>query len=350
MTADTAEAMTEDSSESKVLSRMGEVLSAIATNEPLAVATEWGIRNEALLRRAIDLPLGVGAAITGMHTGTARRRQREFKDAALLGDVTVQPAKTRPVVVWHEGGAGPALLLLNGLVASGLVWPDAWLRRLEQRHRVIRVDNRGSGWSRSAPSPFTIGDLAEDAWNVLQACGIERATVLGLSLGGVIAQELAIRYPQAIDRLVLVATRPPTPAQVPSRSDALLALARAPQPGTDLKAFFLSLWGDLAAPGFAAGHPEVMDELANQITRRISPRSGLLNQARASYSWHGPARLRRITAPTTVVHGDRDPLIPVGNGMRLARLIPNATYVELPEVGHLVPQEAGDALLRILER
>jgi 3-oxoadipate enol-lactonase len=350
MTADPSEAVTVSHSESRVRSRMGQVLSATATSEPFAVATEWGIRNEALLRRAIDLPLNVGAGITGTRTGASRRRRREVKDAALLGDVKVDPGKARPVVAWHEGGAGPTLLLLNGLSASGLVWPDAWLRRLEERYQVIRVDNRGSGWSRSAPSPFTIGDLAEDAWNVLQACGVERATVLGLSLGGVTAQELAIRYPEAVDRLVLVATRPPTPAQIPSRSEALLALARTPQPDTDPRDFFLSIWGDLAAPGFAAGHPEVMDELVNQITRRISPRSGLLNQGRASYSWHDPARLRRITAATTVVHGDRDPLIPVGNGMRLARLIPNASYVELPEVGHLVPQEAGDALLRILER
>ena len=341
--------MTGNSSESTVRSRVGQLLSATSTNEPLAVVTEWGIRNEALMRRAIDLQLRFGTAITGIETTAARRRRRELNDAARLADVAVQPGKTRPVVNWHERGVGPALLLLNGLAASGLVWPDRWLRRLEQRYRVIRVDNRGSGWSRSAPHPFTIGDLAEDARNVLQACGIERATVLGLSLGGMIAQELAIRHPQAVQRLILVATRPPTPAQVPSDGDAMLALARTPQGGGDLRAFFISMWGDLAAPGFAADHPDVMAELADQITRRIPPRSGLLNQARAACSWHSPTRLRAITAPTTVVHGDRDPLIPVGNGMRLARLIPNATYVELPQVGHLVPHEAVDALLRLLE-
>jgi 3-oxoadipate enol-lactonase len=341
--------MTANTCESIVLSRIGQVLPATSTNEPLAVATEWGIRNEALMRRVIDLQLRFGGAITGIQTTGARRRRRELNDTARFHDATVQPGKTRPIANWHEGGHGPALLLLNGLAASGLVWPKGWLRRLEERYRVIRVDNRGTGWLRCAPHPFTIGDLADDARNVLQACGIPSATVLGLSLGGMIAQELAMRHPHAVDRLILVATRPPPPAQIPSRGDALLASARAPQRGADLNSFFISTWGDLAAPGFAAQHPDVMAEIADQITARIPPRSGLLSQSRASSSWHNPARLRRITVPTTVVHGDRDPLIRVGNGMRSARLIPNATYVELPEVGHLVAHEAGDALLRVLE-
>lgn len=336
--------MSPNPSDLTMCSLIGQVLSGSSRNEPFAVATEWGIRNEALMRRAIELQLRVAAGITGFETTAARRRRRELDDA-----VTVRRGKSQTVVNWHDGGDGPALLLLNGLAASGLVWPDLWVRRLEESYRVIRVDNRGTGWSRSAPGPFTIGDLAEDAWKVLQACGIERATVLGLSLGGMIAQELALQHPDAVNRLVLVATRPPTPAQIPSRGDALLALAQTPPRGGDLKAFFVSTWGDLAAPGFGAAHPDVMAELADQITRRITARNGLLNQGRASWSWHSPARLRRITAPTTVVHGDRDPLIPVGNGMRLSRLIPNVTYVELAEVGHLVPQEADDALLRVLE-
>jgi pimeloyl-ACP methyl ester carboxylesterase len=168
-------------------------------------------------------------------------------------------------------------------------------------------------------------------------------------MGGMIAQEFALRHPRAVDKLVLVATRPPTPAQIPSPSDALLSLMKTPAPGADLRAFFIATWSRLVADGFAAERPEVMAEVADQIVRRVTPRRAVLTQARAIWSWHGAARLRRIDAPTTVVHGDRDPLLPVGNGMRLARLIPDATYLELPGVGHLVPQEAGDVLLQVLE-
>jgi 3-oxoadipate enol-lactonase len=100
-----------------------------------------------------------------------------------------------PAVHWRTSGRGPALVLLNGWSASGLAWPRSWIRRLGASFRVIRVDNRGSGWSRHAPTPFTMADLADDVADVLDAEGVERATVLGLSMGGMIAQELALRAP-----------------------------------------------------------------------------------------------------------------------------------------------------------
>ena len=81
---------------------------------------------------------------------------------------------------------------------------------------------------------------------------------------------------------------------------------------------------------------------------RVTPRQRVFDQVRAIRSWRGAARLGRLDVPTTVVHGSRDPLIPVGNGMRLSRLIPGAEYVELAGVGHLVPHEAGAALLGLL--
>ncbi|HUE32542.1 MAG TPA: alpha/beta hydrolase [Mycobacterium sp.] len=242
------------------------------------------------------------------------------------------------------------MLLLNGWTASGLVWPEAWLRRLEEGYDVIRIDSRGTGWSRSAPSPFTISDLAADARDVLKACGIDRATVLGISMGGMIAQELAIRHSEIVEKLVLVATMPPTPAHTPMSRGALGLTLSRPLRDRRLREFFVTTWAQTTGNGFAASHPEVFDELGDQIMRRITPRSGLVNQARAIMSWHGPGRLQRVSAPTTIVHGDQDPLIAVDNGRRLARLIPTARYVELAGVGHLVTHEAGDTLIGVLAR
>jgi pimeloyl-ACP methyl ester carboxylesterase len=108
------------------------------------------------------------------------------------------------------------------------------------------------------------------------------------------------------------------------------------------------LWSSYAAPSFAQAHPEVFDDIASQILRRVTPRPRVLDQLRAARSWHGSDRLRRIDVPTTVVHGDKDPLMPIGNGMRLAQLIPGADYVELEGVGHLPAHEAGADLLEIL--
>lgn len=330
--------------------RLSRVLLPYSTNEPIAIATGVAIRNEAMLRRALARPVNLGMKVVGRETTAVRRRRREVADAASFHGVSEdQRCARRPVVNWHEGGQGPALLLLNGYTASGLVWPESWLRSLEKHYRVIRIDNRGTGWSRSAPRPYKIGDLANDARDVLAACGIDRATVLGLSMGGMIAQELAIRHSQVVDKLVLVGTRPPTPAQIPPNDDAYFVLMQQPPSGADLHEFLAATWGQTVGESFAADHPEAIAEVAAQLMRRITPRSSVVDQARAIASWHGPARLRRLAVPTTVVHGNRDPLMPVGNGMRLARLIPNTTYLELPGVGHLVPHEAGDALLRVLD-
>lgn len=260
------------------------------------------------------------------------------------------PRKASAPVHWHVAGSGEPLLLLNGWTASGLVWPSRWLHHLEQRHRVIRIDNRGSGWSRSAPSPFTIADLADDARSVLRACGVDSATVLGFSMGGLIAQELAYRHPEVVASLMLVGTRPPTPAQVSAERAKLAAAMQPPVPGQSPADHVRTTWGRLAAPGFAEEHPEVMDELVAQVLRRPTPHVFVLAQVRAIAGWHGPHRLAHLNVPAVIVHGTRDPLMPVGNGMRLARLIPRADYVELAGVGHLVVHEAGGELLDLLAR
>jgi 3-oxoadipate enol-lactonase len=259
----------------------------------------------------------------------------------------------RPAVHWHEGGAGAAVLLLNGWTASGLVWPAGWLREFERERRVIRVDNRGCGWSRTAPMPCTIADMADDAADVLRTNRITRASVLGLSMGGMIAQELALRHPDLVERLVLVGTRPPSPAHLPLPRSEVRAAVRPRGRGEAWSDFVGSLWARQAAPGFAARRPEVIDEIVTSVLRRSTPQRGVLGQARAVMAWHSPGRLARLTAPTVVVHGAADPMMPVGNGMRLSRLVPGARYVEVPDVGHLVPYEAPealtDAVLRPLE-
>lgn len=252
-------------------------------------------------------------------------------------------------VNWHEGGHGPPLLMLNGWTASGLVWPEALIGRLEQSFRVIRIDNRGSGWSRSAPSPFTMTDLADDARSVLHALGVDRATVLGFSMGGMIAQTLAIRHPGLVERLVLVATSPPAPAHLSADDETTWQMFRRRRPGQPLEEYLRNLWTLAAGSAHTTRHPELVDELVRQLVTRPTTRGGAMAQARAAGTWHGPSQLARITAPTVIVHGRMDVLRPVGNAMRISQLIPGSRYVELAEAGHLVPYEAPDVLSLILE-
>jgi pimeloyl-ACP methyl ester carboxylesterase len=190
--------------------------------------------------------------------------------------------------------------------------------------------------------------MADDARGVLQACGVDRAVVLGLSMGGMIAQELAIRHGGLVEKLVLAATRPPTPAYVAPGAEMFRLMLSQPPQNMTLPEFFTATWAQTTGGGFATHNPATMAELAGQITQRITPRSGVLNQARAIVAWHGVERLRHIDVATTVLHGERDPLIPIENGKRLAKLIPSATYVQLPWIGHLLAHEAGDALLEVL--
>jgi 3-oxoadipate enol-lactonase len=337
-----------------ITDRLTGALALCTASEPVAVAVELGIRNEAAVRRALASARDIASAVIRRATTMATRWPRgRVIDTRFIEGETAAPTtghRTRPVVHWHRSGNGPPLLLLNGWTASGLVWPEAWLRRLEEGYDVIRIDNRGTGWSRSAPSPFTISDLAADARDVLKACGIDRATVLGISMGGMIAQELAIRHSEIVEKLVLVATMPPTPAHTPMSRGALGLTLSRPLRDRRLREFFVTTWAQTTGNGFAASHPEVFDELGDQIMRRITPRSGLVNQARAIMSWHGPGRLQLVSAPTTIVHGDQDPLIAVDNGRRLAQLIPAARYVELAGVGHLVTHEAGETLIGVLAR
>lgn len=270
--------------------------------------------------------------------------------ALALGRLPAPGSSGRPPVHWHEGGVehAPTLLLVNGWTASGLVWPRAWLDRLEQHYRVIRVDNRGSGWSRSAPAPYTIADLADDAAAVLRLRRAAPATVLGLSMGGMVAQEVAYRHPRLVARLLLVGTRPASPQHLPMSPDELHAALRRRDEGQSWPTFIAGLWARQCAPGFALRHPETMEEIVAQTLARPTPRAGVLGQARAVAAWSPRGLLAGIRAPTLVVHGALDPMMPVGNGVRLARGIAGAKYVQLPGVGHLVPHEAPEALLEHL--
>jgi 3-oxoadipate enol-lactonase len=328
-----------------VTTHLAEALGPFTAIEAIAVAMDVGIRQEAAVRRALAAGGGFGSAVVSRAATLATRRRRGVNTSVFEGEMATKP---RLAVHWRQSGNGPPLLLLNGWTASGLAWPSQWLSRLEKSYDVIRIDNRGSGWSRSAPWPFTIQDLADDARDVLDDSAIEPAAVLGISMGGMIAQELAIRHSDIVEKLVLVATRPPTPAHTPMSSDALRLTWGRPPRDRALREYLVTTWAQTTGDGFAAAHPQVLDELGDQIMRRITPRGGLVNQMRAIMAWHGPHRLRQISAPTTIVHGAQDPLITVDNGRRLARLIPAARYVELGGVGHLVAYEAGDSLINAL--
>ena len=181
----------------------------------------------------------------------------------------------QPQIAWRSKGTGTAtpLVLVNGFGASAIAWPRAWVRQLAAHTRVITVDNRGGGWSRSADVPFTIADMAGDIVDVLDDTEIDRAVVLGLSMGGMIAQQVAIDAPDRVAGLVLVATRPPSPRfRQPGLSTAF-AFMRPVMPGESLHHYFRRLWSSAAAPGFPEAHPEAIEEFVEQTIELPHPTS-----------------------------------------------------------------------------
>lgn len=254
-----------------------------------------------------------------------------------------------PQVFWRAHGSGPPVVLINGYSASALAWPRPWTRELERRFNLITLDNRGSGWSRFAEAPFTIGDLADDVAAVLDAAEVSRATVLGLSMGGMIAQELALRRPEVVNGLVLAATRPPHPSFAGPSLVTAWQLVRPPGRGETLEHYFRTLWTAAAAPGFAETHPDEIEELVSQTMERPTPRAMLVHQLRAMSGWAHADRLTGLSAPTVIVHGDADRFSPPANGRALARLIPGARHIPLEGVGHLLPHEAPDVLGAVID-
>jgi pimeloyl-ACP methyl ester carboxylesterase len=252
---------------------------------------------------------------------------------------------SRPQVYWRVRGGGPrTLVLVNGYSASAIAWPQEWIRSLAEDLRVITLDNRGSGWSRLAETPFTIVEMAADVLDVLDDAEIASAVVMGISMGGMIAQQVALAAPERVEALALVATRPPVPRFTQPAASSVLALTRPVLPGESFRTYMRRLWSAAAAPGFAERHPEVIEELIEQTIERPTPRGLLLQQLRAMSGWGHAERLTALRMPTTIVHGEQDRFAPIANAESLHELIPGANLLRLDGIGHLVPYEAPEIL------
>jgi len=235
----------------------------------------------------------------------------------------------------------PPLLLIMGLGMASSAW-DALPSRLADRFHVVVFDNRGMGWSSASPGGFRIRDLADDAAWVLDAAGIAQASVFGISMGGMIAQELALRHPGRVGALVLGATfgsqrRSHKPRLSVARDLLLVTLSsRTPKRMARL----------LVSDAFMARSP---DRFATWLARLSRPqRSAARRQIVAIARHEAEDRLPKLRIPTLVISGDRDRLVPVENSRRLARMIPRARLVELPGAGHAFPFERGAETVRAL--
>lgn len=255
-----------------------------------------------------------------------------------------------------ERGRGAPLLMINGLGASARDWgPTA--RRLAEKLRIVTYDNRGAGRSVAPDAPMSLERLADDAAAVLDAYELDSADVVGYSMGGMVAQILAARRADRVDRLVLMATHPGARAAVRPTADARAALG-APDDGTSEdrtpEEIVRAQLEVFTAPGFASRDPEAFERMLETRLANLAPAYAWQRQLDAILESERVELVRRIRAPTLVVHGRDDPLIPFENGEMLRDLIPDARLVPVDGCGHMLnwerPDEVVEAILDFVVR
>lgn len=234
--------------------------------------------------------------------------------------------------------AAPPLLLLMGLGGTYAAWGDAFLAALGDRYRVIRVENRGVGASDNHAERFTMADMAADASAVLAACELTSAHVVGISMGGMIAQQLALDAPDSVRSLSLLSTHFGGSEVVPMTARAQVLFEPQP-PGQTQLAYYQRLFTQLTAPGFGE---RKLDEVRRFVELRAQhpvPVQTYQAQLHALLESDRSQAVTALTHPTLVLHGVDDPLIPIENGRRLAARIPGARLVEVANCGHMPPWE-----------
>ena len=240
-------------------------------------------------------------------------------------------------IYWEESGTGERLLLIMGLGYSHEMWHRT--RPVVSAHyRTILFDNRGVGKSDVPQGAYSIAQMADDTAAVLDAAGVANAHVFGLSMGGMIAQEFALKYPERVNRLVLGCTACGGRNSIPAAQNVLdVVMARAgmtPEEGAEAMVPYIY---DNSTP-----RERIEEDLA--IRRRCYPTAaGYMGQVQAILAWTSFDRLAGIRAPTLIIHGDTDQLVPPGNAPILAEAIAGSGLAMLPRASHLFVTDQPDA-------
>jgi pimeloyl-ACP methyl ester carboxylesterase len=249
-----------------------------------------------------------------------------------------------------EGDGPETVLLIMGLGGRAADWGTEFPSALAGKFRVVRIDNRGVGASPKAPGGYELSDLARDAVAVLDAVGAEKAHVVGVSMGGMIAQLVALEHPERVNRLVLLSTHMGGHEIVPPHPDAMRLFAPAEFEGRarDPVAMMKFTINVISAPGFMERSPEVVNTLLEYVAKEPTHPGAFMAQVQAILTSDRSARVSGIACPTLVLHGTEDKLIPFPNGEALAARIPGSRFVVLDKCGHMAMWEMPSELAAIV--
>lgn len=261
---------------------------------------------------------------------------------AKAGDVNLE---------YYVEGSGPPLLMIKGFGSHASTWGEPFLERLRPHFTLVRFSNRGTGESDLLPEGATHSMMADDAAALLSALGIERAHVLGVSMGGRIAQELTLNYPERVHGLVLGCTSCGGSHGV-GHAETMATLARAMRlpPEERVRAF----WSLTVTPAFMDSGKEFLDALLSTYMEMPVPVETVARQLAANLAFDSYDRLPQIKTPTLIIHGDRDALSPVENAEVLRRRISGSRVKIIHGAGHSFfwekPEESADVIVPFLSR
>jgi pimeloyl-ACP methyl ester carboxylesterase len=260
--------------------------------------------------------------------------------------------KVGDINIYYEiHGDGEPLLMIQGYSFYSGHWMTL-VPSLSREYRAIIFDNRGTGRTDKPESPYTMKMMAADAKGLLDAIGIDKANVFGVSMGGMIAQEFALSYPDKVINLVLGCTNCGGKESVVPTPEAL-AFLFSPEIGklpVEERARLTAPW--LWTKDFIDNNPAVVDTLVAVSAKHPTPPQGYAGHGQAIISHNTCDRLPQIKVPTLVIAGDSDTLIPNENSKIIASRIPGAELVIVKNAGHGFTQapEASRAILDFLKR
>jgi 3-oxoadipate enol-lactonase len=252
---------------------------------------------------------------------------------------------TQPQLYFEDRGAGIPLLVITGFAVSSAVL-EPLVDLYGTRLRCITYDHPGTGRSSKRSLPFSTAHLAASAIRVLDELGIEAAHVAGLSMGGIVAQELALRHPDRVRGLILMSTS--TGGRVLPADPRKVVAVAARIVGGSLRRRRLWLGPAVFSPGFLKREPGRTEVLLGAVTNHPPAPWAIAGQLCAAALHKRAQDLHRIRAPTLVLHGERDILVPVANAQRLADAIPGADLHVFPGVGHAFEYERLDETFAVI--
>jgi pimeloyl-ACP methyl ester carboxylesterase len=249
------------------------------------------------------------------------------------------------IELYYElSGSGPPVVLVPGFSASGASW-DFLVDRLSKRATCIVVDNRGSGLSAAPRGPYCIEDLAYDLRDLIEHIGIEKVTVVGHSMGGFVAQTLALDAPELVSGIVLVSSAPIGRAGVSQASRDVLF--RSVGPPEDIVRGIVALG---LGRRIYSRDPKSVERFVAKLLKHPPRGHGVAGQRRAMNSFDLRERLANISCKTLVIHGNEDELVSIGQAKELAKSISQAEILYLEGVGHFPMIEAVDELVEAIVR